>query len=426
MPRRTDPEPIPAACSAEPASHGGEAVTLQRRLTLPLLTFYGLGSIVGAGIYALIGEIAGYAGLQSPAAFLLAAVVAAFSGLSYAELSARLPRSAGEAAYVEHAFDRRWLTGLTGWAVVATGIVSAATIANAFSGYLGVFVHWPAQLTVTLFVLICGAVAAWGIAESAWMAALMTWLAIAGLLAIMYLAGDAWTQLPEVWPQMLPRDGDAWVGVCLGAFLAFYAFIGFEDMVNVAEEVVEPRRNLPLAILLALLVATLLYVAVALLAVLALPLEQLVDSQAPLADILAQGGRASPRLIALLSLLALASSALAQMIMASRVAFGLAGQGLAPAVFARINRRSRTPLMATITITLLVLVMALWLPMRTLAELTSVVILLIFALVNIALLVIKVRGETDIDTFRVPLFVPVCGAALCIGFVAFRILWSAA
>ena len=403
------------ADAAQPAS-------LKRALTLPVLTFYGLGSIIGAGIYALIGEVAGYAGLQAPAAFLLAAFIAAFSGLSYAELSARFPKSGGEAVYVEQAFNRRALTAATGWAVVFTGVVSAATIANAFSGYLRVFFDIPAVWAIVLFILVIAGIAIWGIAESALLAAAMTLLSIAGLLIVLVAAGDAWAQLPEIWPHMVPRDSAALMGVALGAFLAFYAFIGFEDMVNVAEEVVNPQRNLPLAIILALLMATLLYGAVAVVAVLALPLDELVASDAPLADILAKDGRVSPALISSISLVALTNSALAQLIMAARVVFGLVEQGLAPRCLGQLSRRTRTPVVATLVITVTIVVFALWLPMRTLAELTSVVILVIFTLINVALLVVRTGQRVPDMGIRMPLFVPACGALLCGAFIVLRLV----
>ena len=137
--------------------------TLARTLTLPMLTMYGLGTMVGAGIYVLIGEVAGRAGLYAPMSFLVAALIAGFTGLSYAELSSHLPQSAGEAAYVRHAFNRRSLATLAGLAVVATGVVSSATIANGFVGYLAVFMDAPAWLVICVFVVVLGVVAGWGI-----------------------------------------------------------------------------------------------------------------------------------------------------------------------------------------------------------------------------------------------------------------------
>jgi len=234
------------------------AIVLKRTLSLPLLALYGLGSIVGAGIYVLVGEVAGVAGLYAPVAFLTAALIAAFTGFSYAELSARLPRSAGEAIYVREAFGRDWLANATGWAIVVTGIVSSATLASGVAGYIALFIDWPPAAITAAFVLALGTLACWGMHQSAWAAAAMTLMSITGLVLVAAAGWDALTTLPTRWPELLPpAEIAAWQGILLGSFLAFYAFIGFEDIVNVAEEVRNPERNLPAAILLALVGATL-------------------------------------------------------------------------------------------------------------------------------------------------------------------------
>ena len=240
--------------------HATADIELKRSLSLPLITFYGLGTIIGAGIYVLIGEVAGRAGMYAPFAFLLAAVVAAFSAFAYAELSARYPLSAGEAIYVKEAFHRRWLTIATGWSVVLIGTVSAAALANGFIGYLRLFVRLPNWLAISLLVVGLGLLAAWGISQSVWVATIITLVELGGLLIVLFVARDGLAVLPQRWGELIPPPtADVWTGIALGGFLAFYAFIGFEDMVNVAEEVKNPRRNLPLAIILALCVSTLLY-----------------------------------------------------------------------------------------------------------------------------------------------------------------------
>jgi amino acid transporter len=295
--------------------HATADVELKRSLSLPLITYYGLGTIIGAGIYVLIGEVAGKAGIYAPFAFLLAAIVAAFSAFSYAELSARFPLSAGEAVYVKQAFDRRWLTIATGWSVVLIGTVSAATLANGFIGYLGLFVRLPDWLAISLLVVGLGLLAAWGISQSVWVATVITVLELLGLLIVLFVARDALTALPQRWLELIPPPTpEVWSGIALGGFLAFYAFIGFEDMVNVAEEVKNPRRNLPLAIILALCVSTVLYMLVALTAVLALPIETLSQSTAPLATVIEYHNQGSPVSIGLISLVAVINGALIQII----------------------------------------------------------------------------------------------------------------
>ncbi len=359
---------------------------LKRSLSLPLITFYGLGTIIGAGIYVLIGEVAARAGMHAPVAFVLAAIVAAFTAFTYAELSARHPHSAGEAAYVQAAFGRAALSASTGACVIFIGIVSTATLANGFVAYLRLFVTLPDALVIAGLILALGALAAWGISESVWAATFITLLELFGLGLVLFVVSDSFAELPERWPELLPRaDGEVWAGVFLGAFLAFYAFIGFEDMVNVAEEVKNPRRNLPRAILLAVVISTVLHVLVALAAVLALPIEVLAGNDAPLATIVERRSGLSPVGISLISLVAVSNGALIQIIMASRVAYGMSRQGLAPRALGAVNPHTRTPILATAAVTAVALIFALWLPLVRLAQLTSLVTLIMFALMNLAL-----------------------------------------
>jgi len=402
-------------------------VQLKRSLSLPVITFYGLGTIVGAGIYVLIGKVAGLAGDKLAFAFVVAGIIAAFSALSYAEMASRFPRSAGEALYVEKAFGSARLARLVGWLVVLTGIVSAATIANGFTGYLALFLTMPAPLAITLLVLLLGGIAAWGIKQSALVVVAVTLAEIGGLLYVTSAGIGAPEARPIGVALALPLSGEI-IGISLGAFLAFFAFIGFEDMVNLVEEVKNPRRVLPIAILLAITIAVLLYISVALVALYALPAEALAASDAPLAAIVeAAGYSAGP--IAFVSLIAVVNGALVQIIMASRVIYGMARQGIAYARLGQVAEVTQTPLLATGLVTATVLGFALWLPLTTLAQLTSFIVLLVFALVNIGLVLIKRRGqgldsaETEPPQFEVPMWVPVIGALLCAALLVFRLMF---
>lgn len=396
---------------------------LKRSLPLSLITFYGLGTIIGAGIYVLIGKVAGLAGMYAPFAFALAAIIAAFTALSYAELSARYPRSAGEAAYVEEAFHRRLLSAMTGWSVVLIGIVSSATLANGFVGYLQVFVHTSHWLAIATLVIALGLLASWGISQSVWVATLTTVLELFGLLLVLVLARDSLAELPQRWPELIPPlQVGAWLGIMLATFLAFYAFIGFEDMVNVAEEVKNPQRNLPLAIVIALIATTVIYVLIALVAVLAMTPEELARSDAPLASLIEHSGHQSVvSSIGLIGLVAVVNGALIQIIMASRVVYGMARDGIAPVMFATVNARTQTPIRATLAVTLVILLLALWLPLVKLAEATSFITLTVFALINLTLWRLKVRAPHPPGIVRYPLWVPITGFTLCIGLLLFRI-----
>ena len=261
--------------------------TLKRVITLPLLFFYGTGTILGAGIYALVGKIAAFSGEYAPFSFLISAFIAAFVAFTYAELSCRYPKSAGEAIYVDQAFSKAWLSTLTGWGIVFTGIASSAVMAHAFAGYLNEFISIPNTLAVILFVLFISTIAILGISLSVNMIALITLIEISGIILVLYVARDQLIAIPNRWQVLIPPlSWPIWQNIIFGAFIAFYAFIGFEDMVNVAEEVIEPEKTLPLAIILALLISTIFYVLVSLAAVLTLPIQELADHKAPFALII--------------------------------------------------------------------------------------------------------------------------------------------
>ncbi len=394
---------------------------LKRSLTLPLITFYGLGTILGAGIYVLVGEVAGRAGLYAPLAFMLAAVLAALTGLSYAELCARYPKSAGEALYVQEGFSRRALSVLVGLGIVLAGIVSSATLANGFVGYLHVFIPVADAPAIVALVLALGALAAWGITESVLAATVATVIEIAGLLLIVAVAGDSLATLPARLPELLPpADAAVWHGILLGAFVAFYAFIGFEDMVNVAEEVKDPVRTLPRAILIAIAVSTALYLLVALTAVLALPRAELAASRAPLALLYERSTGAAPVPIALISLFAVVNGALIQIVMATRVFYGMSRQGWLPEPLGRVHAGRRTPLIATAVVTAVVLAFALALPLVALAQATSSIVLTVFALVNLSLIRIQRRAPRPRGVRTVPRWVPVAGLLSCAGLLAYQ------
>lgn len=388
---------------------------------LMTLSCYGVGTIVGVGIYVLIGKVGGLAGVHLPHAFLLSGLIASFTAFAYAELASRVSQSAGEAAYMQAAWGRRPLSQAVGWMIAATGIVSAAAIVNGFAGYLAIFVEVPDAVAITLLVVVMALVAMKGINESAIAIAFITLVEVGGLLVVMYASRHS----PPVhdWAQILSLpEPRAMSGVVAGVFLAFYAYIGFEDMVNVVEEVKEPRRNLPLAIFIVMGVSILLYVMVAVVAVRVTELADLSASRAPLAAIVERGGY-SPQLIGVMSIFAIVNGALVQLIMASRVLYGMARRGLAPSMLGRVHARMRTPVPATAMVAGLILAFALWLPLTTLAKATSFIVLVIFSLVNLSLIVIKRRGDKAPDgIFQCPLWVPIVGLSLCLALLASQLL----
>ncbi|MDB2614118.1 amino acid permease [Chlamydiales bacterium] len=381
-------------------------VKLKRSINLFLLICYGVGTILGAGIYVLIGKVAYFSGMATPISFLMAALIAGFTGLSYAELSSRYPKSAGEAVYVLKGWKLKWLSGVVGWMIVFTGVVSAATIANGFVGYLQIFVPIEPWVAITLLIVSLGTLAIWGISESIWVAAIITIIEVFGLLLVIWDSGWHLNTLPDRWVEFIPSS---FGGVFTGTFLAFYAYIGFEDMVNLAEEVKNPRKTLPKGILWAILISTIFYVLISIIAVLAIPIEQLTTSNAPLVLLVKH-----ENLLGIIAIFAVVNGALVQIIMASRIIYGMGSLGLVFKQFSSVHSKRQTPILATLFITLLVLLYALLFPLVVLAQITSFVILIVFALVNSSLILVKINNHSIKGSISFPLFVPVIGTILCL------------
>lgn len=409
-----------------------EKPRLRRRLSLTLVVLYGLGVTIGAGIYVLIGATAARAGLYAPMAFVLAAVVMAFSAATFCEFVVRFPVSAGEAAYVRAGFRSQLAALVVGLAVMLAGVVSSATISLGSAGYVGAFLDAFVEvdrnvLTVLIIIFVAG-VACIGILESVAFAGLMTLIETAGLLAIVFggfVSPEVIARLPEVVP--LSFEPVLWTGILGAGLLAFFAFIGFEDMVNVAEEVRDVERTMPRAIFITLILATLLYFLVAAISVLSVPIEELGASDAPLGLVFAAVTPLPPAIIAVIATIATVNGIVIQVIMASRVLYGLADQGTIPGglgrVLSTVYRRTGTPVIATLVVAAVVATLAVSFPLTGLADLTSQIILVIFVIVNVALILLKWRERAVLQPpapgFRVPIIVPVLGAIGSLALVVF-------
>ena len=396
-----------------------QPVRLKRRLGLPLLVLYGTGITIGAGIYVLIGAVAGHAGVYAPWSLMVAATVMAFTVASYIELSARYPVSAGEAAYVRAAFQSRLLSTMTGLLTVIIAVVSSAAVALGSAGYIQQFVDLPRSLIVIVLVVGLGTVAAWGILESVIVASVFTLIEAGGLMAIIAVA--VYTDVPIVAALVNapPLETGALSGIAFGSLLAFFAFIGFEDLANVVEEAKDPRRDIPRAMVLTLLISTILYVVVAAVAVSAVSIEQLSLSPAPLSLVFRKIAGVSPATISAIAIVATLNTILAQMTMAARVIYGLARDGDLPRNLAQVSPRTGTPLVATVLIVASIIPLALVVSFAWLAESTSLATLAVFALVNLALLRLRFRQvKSDAPHVTVPIWVPAVGLATCVAMIA--------
>ena len=394
---------------------------LVRSLTLTHAVLYGLGVTIGAGIYVLVGVAAGRSGMQAPLAFIAAALVMAFSAASFAELGTRMPVSASEAAYVQAAFQREWLSLSVGLFVIVTATISAATISVGSAGYIAVFIPLSAPWIISGVVLAMGVIACLATVQSVTFAGIMTIVEIGGL-ALIIVAGfihgaDVVTRLPEMWPSAV--GSSAWLGLVGTALIAVFAFIGFEHLVNISEEMKEPSRTLPRALFLTLGLTAFLYALVVWIAVTAVPPHELAVSSAPLALVFERLTGMPLVTMSAIAVVATLNGIIVHMIMIARVIYGLADQGGLPKVFTKLNSVTHTPLIATTVGVAAILVLALAVPLEGLADMTARFTLIIFAVINLALIRIKSRDKTSPDgAFICPRWVPFAGLISSVVFLA--------
>jgi APA family basic amino acid/polyamine antiporter len=393
---------------------------LRRTLTLPWLVFYGLGVTVGAGIFALIGEIVGLAGTAAPTAFLVAGLVAGVTGYSYALLVSVYPYAGGAAIFVARGLGSS-LGALAGFGVAATGIISSATIALAFAGYASTLVGLPEWLFVTTVVTLLAGIAWWGVRESLIFAAAITILEVGTLIVVVLFGLPLFADLPPLAELAGVAGGLTSLAAILpGIVIAFFAFIGFEDIVNMAEETVDASATAPAAIIWTLGVTLVIYIALALVAVALPDREALTNSDAPMATLFAAVTGMNGQPISAIAAIAMINGILVQIVMSARLLYGMAGEGLIPAWFGVVDERRRTPARATFVVAGVILVLALSLPLVHLAEMTSLVVLAVFALVNLSLFALGGRRETaGLGGWR---YWGLFGAGLCIAILMFQLL----
>jgi len=398
-----------------------EGAGLRRSLGLPLLTLYGLGNIVGAGIYVLIGKVAGLAGSSTTLSFIIAMVTAGVTALSYMELSGRYPVSASVSVYLHKAFGKRWLSVAIGLAMVVGGVASAAALAQGFAGYLNSFLTVPTGVASVGLLVAIGALAIKGMSESAKTAALFTGLEILGLALVVWFGRSAFARMDIA--GMVTVDPAVGIsGVFAGAFLAFYAYIGFEDMVNVAEEAKNPSRTMPLAILLSLVLSAVLYLLVVSVSTTLVAPAELSSSSAPLALVIERSGNGSVLVLSVIGMVAAVNGVIVQIIMGSRILYGLAREGWITRTLATVHGGYQTPVRATLLVLCAMIAATLLLPLVSLAQVTSLLILSVFTLVNASLIVIKRRGEVHQGYVVVPSVVPYLGVALCAGTIVVELI----
>lgn len=398
-------------------TQAGRGAKLVRGISGGLLFIFILGDVLGAGVYALTGTLAGEAGGLMWVPVLVALLMALLTAGSYAELVTKYPRAGGAAVFAQRAFRRPMVSFLVGYCMLCAGIVSVAGLAVAFAGdYLGEFLPIPVAVAAPLFLLLMAMINVRGIRESVRSNVVMTAIEVSGLVLIIVIVAIAvgggageigrLTEIPE---------GVGVAGAVLGAALiAFYSFVGFETSANVAEEVKDVSRVYPKALFAALLAAGAIYLLVALASAIILPSDQLAGSSGPLLDVAAASGLAIPRwAFALIALVAIANGALLTSIMSSRLAYGMAEEGLLPQVFGRVLPGRRTPWVAITVTTGLSAVLAAVGSLQLLAETVVLFLLVVFLSTNISVLVLR-RDQVEHSHFTVPRFIPLLGVVSCL------------
>jgi len=392
--------------------------TLVRNIGLVSLVLYGVGDILGAGVYGLIGKAAGQMGNAVWLAFLMSMIAAALTGLSYASLGSRYPK-AGGVSYITHkAFGKDWLSYGFGLSILASGMTSVATSSRVFAGYLEAMINGSISLTPLMigFVLVLAFIVFWGIKESMWANSVCTVIELSGLLFIVFF-GIGWIGQVDYLDMTTATNpsGDFSIPIMLsGTVLTFYAFIGFEDMLNVAEEVKNPEHNIPRGLLLAIGISSTVYMLISLIAVSAVPATELANSKEPLVDVVRKITPWFPTSIySVIAMFAVANTALLNMVMGSRLFYGMANQGLLPKVLGKVHHKRRTPYVAVIVTLFIIIALALSGDISSLARSSSVLILTSFMAINASLVVLKRNKKEPKGKFEIPAIIPVFGFLVC-------------
>jgi APA family basic amino acid/polyamine antiporter len=389
---------------------------LRRVIGPKLLVFFVIGDILGTGIYALTGALAGEVGGAAWMAFGLAFIVAMFTATSYVELVGKYPRAAGAALYTQRAFGIHFLTFMVAFAVMCSGLTSAAAASRAFAGdYLQEFVSLPALAVAIAFLVVLGLINFRGVAESVRLNVVLTTIELSGLVLIIVIgaialargmgdAGNAFRFQPEGTPVSL---------VISGAALAFFALVGFEDSVNMAEETTDPTRTFPRALFTGIAITGVVYMLVAFVATALVPLETLARSTGPLLEVVRVGAAWFPLAVfSFIALFAVSNSALINMMMASRLVYGMAREGIIPGALGLVHPLRQTPWVAIVFTSVLAIGLASYGGVENLGGTTALLLLCVFALVNAAVLVLR-RHKVEHEHYRAPTIFPVLGVVSC-------------
>lgn len=408
-----------------PANGGDEQATELRRVMGPgLLLLFIVGDILGTGIYALTGQVAAEVGGVVWLPFLIAFIVALLTACSYLELVTKYPRAAGAALYTHKAFGTHFLTFLVAFAVMSSGITSASTASRAFASNFMTSLGldpgaWGVPLAAVGFIALVAAINFRGVGESVKMNVLLTLVEVTGLLIIIgigfWAIAGGQGDVSRAWTFATPEGSGIFWPVVAATALAFFAMVGFEDSVNMAEECKEPSRLFPKVLLTGLTITGVIYVLVAISAITLVPANELGEGETPLLKVIQAGAPSFPiSIFAVITMFAVANSALINMMMASRLIYGMAREGVLPDMLGKVHAGRRTPHVAIAFTSLLAVGLILFAGgVPALGGTTSLLLLCVFAIVNVAVLVLR-NDPVGHGHFRTPLILPVLGAITCI------------
>jgi amino acid transporter len=402
----------------------GERPELKRVMGPGLLLLFVVGDILGTGVYALTGKVAGEVGGAVWLPFLCAFVVAMLTATSYLELVTKYPKAGGAAVYTHKAFGIHFLTFLLTFAVMCSGLTSASSASKAFAANFFSAVHIDTDrgsllmITALAFMTLIALVNLRGVGESVKANVVLTCVELSGLLIVIgigawaLLGGDGNTsRLTEF---HVPEGESGFGAVTAATALAFFAMVGFEDSVNMAEETKDPVRIFPKMMLLGLSITGVIYVLVAISAVALVTPDELNQGATPLLKVVQAGAPGFPlELFAWITMFAVANSALINMLMASRLLYGMSHERVLPGPLGRVLRKRRTPYIAILFTTLLAFALIGYADLAALGGTTAFLLLCVFAIVNVAVLVLR-RDKVEHKHFHAPTVLPVVGAVLCV------------
>lgn len=391
-------------------------IKLKRNIGLLAIILYGVGDILGAGVYGLIGRAAAEMGYAVWLAFLVSMIAAGLTGLSYAALSSQFDKAGGASYFTFKAFQQPFFAYIIGMSAFASGLTSMATASRVFAGYMnGIFPFLSIPIIIFLFGILLALIVFAGIKESLIINGICTVVEVCGLLLIIFIGLPYWGSVNylDATTAANPQGVLGFSMLLSAAVLTFYSFIGFEDVINISEETKDPKKNIPRGILIAVFISSIIYLCISISAVSILPPLILAESTQPLVDVVQKAAPWFPPMVfGIIALFAVSNTALLNYIMGSRLVYGMSRQNLLPRQLGRIHKKTQTPHIAILTIFVIFVSLGLIGDVSSLARATSVLLLTCFISVNLALWNIQ-RKELELGGMKLPQAIPLLGALIC-------------